>query len=178
MNARALPSWIYDTLFRMFPHRAPTGLVRIGKPGPDSPVLVTGNFTLTVRRVVEAADGEDAWLLVANSNGINVWCAAGGGHLTHHDVISVIRTSGSAQHGQPAGTSVVARLDELEGADRRRLDQLIRGNAPGTTVAPLASAPRARNSGFIQPTPTPSSRRPPESSCTVAIAFAVGSAGR
>jgi NAD-dependent dihydropyrimidine dehydrogenase PreA subunit len=32
-------------------------------------------------------------LLVANSNGINVWCAAGGGHLTHHDVIAAIRAS-------------------------------------------------------------------------------------
>jgi 2-polyprenyl-3-methyl-5-hydroxy-6-metoxy-1,4-benzoquinol methylase len=30
---------------------APTGLVRIGKPGRDSPVLLTGNFTLTVRRL-------------------------------------------------------------------------------------------------------------------------------
>jgi len=77
----------------MFPHRAPTGLIQIGKPGRDSPVLVTCNFTLTVRRLVEALDGLDVWLLCANSNGINVWCAAGGGHLTHHDVISVLRTS-------------------------------------------------------------------------------------
>jgi len=36
----------------------------------------------------------DVYLLVANSRGINVWCAATGGLLTHHDVISVIKTSG------------------------------------------------------------------------------------
>lgn len=83
-----------DFVLGMLPHRAPTGLVRIGHPGRDGPVLLTGNYTLTVRRLRKALAGLDAWLLVANSKGINVWCAAGGGHLTHHDVISVIRTSG------------------------------------------------------------------------------------
>ncbi|MCA9772839.1 MAG: 4Fe-4S binding protein, partial [Myxococcales bacterium] len=37
------------------------------------------------------------WLLCANSKGINVWCAAGGGHLTDHDVIAVLRSSGVAE---------------------------------------------------------------------------------
>jgi len=36
----------------------------------------------------------DVYLLVANSRGINVWCAAAGGHLTNHEVISVLKTSG------------------------------------------------------------------------------------
>ncbi len=91
-----VPSYVRDTVLRLLPHRAPTGLVRIGTPDRSSPVLLTGNFTLTIRRLRDALDGLDAWLLVANSNGINVWCAAGGGHLTHHDVISVLRTSGIA----------------------------------------------------------------------------------
>jgi NAD-dependent dihydropyrimidine dehydrogenase PreA subunit len=94
MKPREVPGYLRDIVFRLLPHRAPTGLVRIGSPGPSSPVLVTGNYTLTVRRMRQALAGLDAWLLVANSNGINVWCAAGGGHLTHHDVISVLRTSG------------------------------------------------------------------------------------
>lgn len=96
MRVLDFPHWLRDTMLRMFPHRAPTGLVSIGKPGRDSPVLVTGNFTLTVRRLVAALSGHDAWLLCANSQGINVWCAASGGHLTHHDIISVLRTSGIA----------------------------------------------------------------------------------
>jgi NAD-dependent dihydropyrimidine dehydrogenase PreA subunit len=89
-----LPAYLRDRLLGMLPHRAPTGLMRIGQPGRGSPVLVTGNFTLTVRRVRDALRGHDAWLLVANSKGIDVWCAAGGGYLTHHDVISAVRTSG------------------------------------------------------------------------------------
>jgi NAD-dependent dihydropyrimidine dehydrogenase PreA subunit len=31
---------------------------------------------------------------VVNTDGINVWCAATGGHFTDHDVISVLKTSG------------------------------------------------------------------------------------
>jgi len=98
MSPRHTLSWLRDTLLRFFPHRAPTGLVRIGNPGRDAPVLLTCNFTLTVRRLREVLAGRDVWLLVANSRGINVWCAAGGGHLTHHDVISVLRTSGIEGH--------------------------------------------------------------------------------
>ena len=96
MRIGDLPGYLRDTTLRLFPHRAPTGLDRIGNPDRSSPVLLTGNFTLTVRRLRDVLNGFDAWLLVANSKGINVWCAAGGGHLTHHDVISVLRTSGIA----------------------------------------------------------------------------------
>ncbi len=94
MRAIDVPTYLRDTALRFLPHRAPTGLIRIGHPTRSSPVLVTCNFTLTIRRLREVLSGRDAWLLCANSNGINVWCAAGGGHLTHHDVISVVRTSG------------------------------------------------------------------------------------
>jgi NAD-dependent dihydropyrimidine dehydrogenase PreA subunit len=93
MKLADLPAYLRDRVLGMLPHRAPTGLTRIGKPGRGSPVLVTGNFTLTVRRLRDALHSHDVWLLVANSKGINVWCASGGGYLTHHDIISVIRTS-------------------------------------------------------------------------------------
>jgi len=86
-------AWLRDTVLRLFPHATETGLRRIGNPGPDSPVLVTCNFALTVRRLEHVLQGHDVWLLVANSRGINVWCAAGGGHFTHHDVIAAVRAS-------------------------------------------------------------------------------------
>lgn len=98
MNLRETLGNIYDTAFRMLPHRAGTGLQRIGEPGQDDPVLLTCNYTLTVRRLKKVLRGFDAWLLVANSRGINVWCAAGGGHLTQHDVISALRTSRVGDH--------------------------------------------------------------------------------
>jgi ubiquinone/menaquinone biosynthesis C-methylase UbiE len=85
------------SFFRIIPPytKQATGLYRIGNPDRSSPVLVTGNYELTVRRLVAALDGAvDCWLVVANSRGINVWCAAGGGHFTAEDVIAAIKTSG------------------------------------------------------------------------------------
>ncbi|MGD2206253.1 MAG: hypothetical protein PVH17_05695, partial [Anaerolineae bacterium] len=84
---------IIQTVFRLFPFPTQTGLRIIGQPGPDAPVFLTGNFDLTVRRVLRELSGLDCYLLVANSNGINVWCAAGGGILNAHSVISVLKTS-------------------------------------------------------------------------------------
>jgi hypothetical protein len=70
------------------------GLYAIGDPGENSPVLVSGNFDLTVRRLVRELDGrQDVWLLVGDSKGINVWCAAGGGYFTADSVIAALRSS-------------------------------------------------------------------------------------
>jgi NAD-dependent dihydropyrimidine dehydrogenase PreA subunit len=85
---------VVETLLRMVPIRTRTGLIRIGQPDRNSPVLLTCNFHLTVARVKRALRGIDAYLLVANSRGVNVWCAATGGLFTNHDVISVLKTSG------------------------------------------------------------------------------------
>jgi NAD-dependent dihydropyrimidine dehydrogenase PreA subunit len=57
---------------------------------------LTGNYDLTVRRLTRALAGSDVWLLVAPSGGINVWCASAGGHLTTHQVVTVLKTSGIA----------------------------------------------------------------------------------
>jgi CO dehydrogenase/acetyl-CoA synthase gamma subunit (corrinoid Fe-S protein) len=85
--------WIVAYLCRWVPRAAPTGLVPMSEPDESSPVLVTANFSLTVARVRRALRGRSAWLLVANSGGINVWCAATGGLLTHHRVIDAVKTS-------------------------------------------------------------------------------------
>ena len=81
-------------LLRSLPWPAKPGLIRVGNPGRDAPVLVTCNYDLTVRRVLRALHGLDAYLLVAPTKGINVWCGAAGGYFTAHQVISILRTSG------------------------------------------------------------------------------------
>jgi ferredoxin len=82
------------TLLRMVPWPCKPGLVEIGCPNRTSPVLLTCNYYLTVERVRRALRGTDGYLLVANSRGVNVWCSAAGGLFTHHDVTSVLKTSG------------------------------------------------------------------------------------
>ena len=88
---------VLQTGLRILPFPTRTGLIRIGNPGRESPVLLTCNFDLTVRRLRRALRGLDCFLLVAPSRGINVWCAAAGGHLTANEVASVIKTSGISE---------------------------------------------------------------------------------
>lgn len=85
---------VVTTILRLLPFPTRTGLIKIGSPGREAPVLLTCNFRLTVERVRRSLQGIDAYLLVANSRGVNVWCAATGGLFTNHDVISVLKTSG------------------------------------------------------------------------------------
>lgn len=94
--SRLTYAWVtaLTTLLRLLPFPARTGLVRVGDPGRDSPVLLTSNFRLTVERVKRALKGIDAYLLVANGHGVNAWCASTGGLLTNHDVVSALKTSG------------------------------------------------------------------------------------
>ena len=87
---------LWSLFFRMIPPypKVRPGVYSVGIPRKDSPVLVTGNFALTVQRLVRAIDGQlDAWILVVDSAGINVWCAAGGRFLTAEKVISAIQSS-------------------------------------------------------------------------------------
>ena len=89
----SLARTVWDYIGRWFPSPVEPGLRKIGEPGKDSPVFATCNFHLTVRRVEKVLSCMDAWLLVAPTNGINVWCAACGGELTAQSVISILKTS-------------------------------------------------------------------------------------
>lgn len=87
---------IWGVFFRLFPCPTPVGYRAVGKPGRKSPVLVTCNFDLTVKRVTHVLRKAniDTWLVVADSKGVNVWCAAGGDEFTTHSVVSAVKTSG------------------------------------------------------------------------------------
>lgn len=55
------------------------GLYAVGEPGADSDVLVSANYKLSFDKLRQASKGMNAWLLVLDTKGINVWCAAGKG---------------------------------------------------------------------------------------------------
>ena len=55
------------------------GLYALRNPGEQAPVLVTANYKMSFDRLRQALPGRDAWILVLDTNGINVWCAAGKG---------------------------------------------------------------------------------------------------
>ncbi|MHA1335472.1 MAG: HgcAB-like fusion protein [Promethearchaeota archaeon] len=68
-------------------------LIEVGKPDENSPVLLTCNFIITVKRILKAIKGLDCYLLIAPSNGINVWCGACGDDFDTNSVISILKTS-------------------------------------------------------------------------------------
>jgi len=86
--------FIWGKFFRLFPCPTPVRLLRIGNPGRESPVLLTCNFYITVRRLLRRLRGLDVWLLVADSKGVNVWCAAVGNEFNVQSVVSAVKTSG------------------------------------------------------------------------------------
>ncbi|MBT3223710.1 MAG: 4Fe-4S binding protein [Proteobacteria bacterium] len=113
--------FVWGLLFRLFPCPTPTGLRKIGNPTKDSPVLLTCNFDLTVRRLHRQLDGWNLWLIVAESKGVNVWCAAGADEFNTHSVVSAIKTSAIAdevEHRQiilpPLGAPGIRKVDVEE----------------------------------------------------------------
>ena len=66
------------------------GLYGIGNPNSESPVLVTANYKLTFDNLRKELNGLDAWILVLDTKGINVWCAAGKGTFGTKELIARI----------------------------------------------------------------------------------------
>ncbi len=70
------------------------GLYALGNPDAGSPVLVSANYKMSFDRLREALPGRDAWILVLDTKGINVWCAAGKGTFGTAELVSRIQSSG------------------------------------------------------------------------------------
>lgn len=69
------------------------GLYALGAPGPHSPVLVSANYKLSFDRLRQALPGRSAWILVLDTAGVNVWCAAGKGTFGTAELVDRIRNS-------------------------------------------------------------------------------------
>ncbi len=72
------------------------GLYCVGNPDAQSPVLVTANYKLTFDQFRKELAGLDAWIVVLDSDGINVWCAAGKGTFGTEELVSRLQTVGLA----------------------------------------------------------------------------------
>jgi len=75
-------------------HRIAPGLYRLGNPGPDSPVFASANYTLSFDALRSAISGLDAYIIVLDTNGINVWCAAGKGTFGTDELVRQIGAAG------------------------------------------------------------------------------------
>ena len=68
-------------------YRVVPGLYAVGTPGRNSHIFMTGNYKLSFDHLRRALQGIDAWILVIDTKGINVWCAAGKGTFGTKEVM-------------------------------------------------------------------------------------------
>ncbi len=60
-------------------HKVTPGLYAVGLPADDSPVFVTANYTLSFDALRKNLSNLNCYILVLDTKGVNVWCAAGEG---------------------------------------------------------------------------------------------------
>jgi acetyl-CoA decarbonylase/synthase complex subunit gamma len=78
-------------------YMVPPGLYAIGRPTADAPVLVTANYKMSYDIIRRTMSGRDVWLLVLETYGINVWCAAGKGTFGTGELVRRVAATGLAQ---------------------------------------------------------------------------------
>jgi hypothetical protein len=71
-------------------YKVDPGLYCVGKPDDMSPVLVTANYKMSFDALRRELTGRNAWILVLDTKGINVWCAAGKGTFGTDELVNRI----------------------------------------------------------------------------------------
>jgi len=75
----------------------PPGLYALGTPEGQDPVVVTANYKMSYDLVRHALAGRNLWLLVLETFGVNVWCAAGKGAFGTEELVRRIEITGLSQ---------------------------------------------------------------------------------
>jgi hypothetical protein len=78
-------------------HRVEPGLYALGRPSAQAPVFVSANYTLSFDALRSNLAGMDAYILVLDTRGINVWCAAGKGTFGTAEIIKRVTEANLAE---------------------------------------------------------------------------------
>ena len=74
-------------------YTVPPGLYALGQPDADSEVLVTANYRMTFDMLRTSLPGLDVWILVLDTLGVNVWCAAGKGTFGTDELVKRLEST-------------------------------------------------------------------------------------
>jgi len=77
-------------------YKVEPGLYRVNSPDENSPVLVSANYKLTFDTLRKNLAALDCWLLILDTKGVNVWCAAGEGTFGTGELVNRITETGLA----------------------------------------------------------------------------------
>ena len=102
------------------------GLYAVGNPDKDSDVLVSANYKFSFDMLRRELKGLNVWILVLDTKGINVWCAAGKGTFGTDELVNRIS---------------VTQLEKLVAHKRVIVPQL---GAPGVSAHKVKKATRFR----------------------------------
>lgn len=72
-------------------YKVEPGLYAVGSPNENSDVLVSANYKLSFDTLRKNLDGLNVWILVLDTKGINVWCAAGKGTFGTKELVNRIK---------------------------------------------------------------------------------------
>ena len=70
------------------------GLYALGNPDGNSPVFVSANYKMSFDALRSSLPGRNGWILVLDTDGINVWCAAGKGTFGTDELVRRIEATG------------------------------------------------------------------------------------
>jgi hypothetical protein len=70
------------------------GLYALGNPDSDSPVFVSANYKMSFDILRSSLAGKSGWILALDTDGINVWCAAGKGTFGTDELVRRIEATG------------------------------------------------------------------------------------
>lgn len=82
-----LGTWKVRWAMGRMEYTVPPGIYALGNPTPDSPVFVSANYKLSFDVLRSHLSGREGWLLVLDTKGINVWCAAGKGTFGTDEIV-------------------------------------------------------------------------------------------
>jgi hypothetical protein len=72
-------------------YRVSPGLYAIGTPDTESDVFVSANYKLSFDALRKSLSGMNGWILVLDTKGVNVWCAAGKGTFGTKELVNRIK---------------------------------------------------------------------------------------
>ena len=97
--SKVSPDWIWKDFWGQIKCRISSlrmrytvtpGLYAVGEPDRESDVFVTANYKLSFDILRRELKGLNAWIIVLDTKGINVWCAAGKGTFGTNELINRI----------------------------------------------------------------------------------------
>ena len=75
----------------------PPGLYAVGAPDNTSQVFVTANYKMSFDHLRSDLHGQNGWIMVLDTQGVNVWCGAGKGTFGTDELVKRIEETGLAQ---------------------------------------------------------------------------------